>query len=115
MRIGINALFLQQPTTGMGQHLFHLLEGLDSVDEGANQYALLSPRFRRAYTVHAPQLSDRFREVQVVSALARLGESVEKLWWEQMGIVRSGLRRTGEYSWDRAARTLLRVYERVGG
>ena len=92
MRIGINALFLQQPTTGMGQHLFHLLEGLDSVDEGANQYALLSPRFRRAYTVHAPQLSDRFREVQVVSTLARLGGSVEKLWWEQFGIVRSGLR-----------------------
>ena len=29
MRIGINALFLQKPATGMGQHLLHLLEGLD--------------------------------------------------------------------------------------
>jgi glycosyltransferase involved in cell wall biosynthesis len=92
MRIGINALFLQKPATGMGQHLFHLVEGLDRLDDGDNKYVLLSPRFRRAYTVRAPQLSDRFREVEVVSALARLGENAEKLWWEQIGIVRAGLR-----------------------
>jgi glycosyltransferase involved in cell wall biosynthesis len=92
MRIGINALFLQQPTTGMGQHLLHLLEGLDSLEEKDQQYMLLAPRFRRAYTVRAPQLSDRFREVEVVSALARLGENVEKVWWEQVGIVLAGTR-----------------------
>ena len=72
MRIGINALFLQKPTTGMGQHLLHLLEGLDSLEEKDQQYMLLAPRFRRAYTVRAPQLSDRFRAVEVVSALATL-------------------------------------------
>jgi glycosyltransferase involved in cell wall biosynthesis len=92
MRIGINALFLQRPTTGMGQHLLHLLEGLDALDEKDQQYVLLAPRFRRAYTVRAPQLSDRFREVEVVSALARLGENVEQVWWEQVGIVRAGMR-----------------------
>jgi glycosyltransferase involved in cell wall biosynthesis len=92
MRIGINALFLQQPATGMGQHLLHLLEGLDSLDEKDQQYTLLAPRFRRAYTVRAPQLSDRFREVEVVSALARLGGNVEKIWWEQAGIVLAGTR-----------------------
>jgi glycosyltransferase involved in cell wall biosynthesis len=92
MRIGINALFLQQPTTGMGQHLLHLLEGLDSLEEKDQQYMLLAPRFRRAYTVRAPQLSDRFRQVEVVSALARLGENVEKVWWEQVGIVLAGTR-----------------------
>src|SRR5256885_4980283 len=92
MRIGINALFLQKPATGMGQHLLHLLEGLDSLDEKDQQYMLLAPRFRRAYTVRAPQLSDRFREVEVVSALARLGENVEQVWWEQVGIVRAGSR-----------------------
>jgi glycosyltransferase involved in cell wall biosynthesis len=91
MRIGINALFLQKPATGMGQHLFHLVEGMDALEDKDNQYVLLSPRFRRAYTVRAPQLSDRFREVEVVSALARLGENAEKLWWEQIGIVRAGL------------------------
>jgi len=92
VRIGINALFLQKPATGMGQHLLHLLEGLDSLDEKDQQYVLLAPRFRRAYTVRAPQLSDRFREVEVVSTLARLGENVEQLWWEQVGIVRAGAR-----------------------
>jgi hypothetical protein len=44
MRIGINALFLQKPATGMGQHLLHLLEGLDSLDEKDQQYMLLAPR-----------------------------------------------------------------------
>jgi glycosyltransferase involved in cell wall biosynthesis len=92
VRIGINALFLQKPATGMGQHLLHLLEGLDSLDDKDQQYTLLAPRFRRAYTVRAPQLSDRFREVEVVSALARLGENVEQVWWEQVGIVRAGMR-----------------------
>ena len=92
MRIGINALFLQKPATGMGQHLLHLLEGLDSLEEKDQQYVLLAPRFRRAYTVRAPQLSDRFREVEVVSALARLGENAEQVWWEQIGIVRAGVR-----------------------
>jgi glycosyltransferase involved in cell wall biosynthesis len=75
----------------MGQHLLHLLEGLDTLEE-KDQYVLLAPRFRRAYTVRAPQLSDRFREVEVVSALARLGENVEQVWWEQIGIVRAGVR-----------------------
>ena len=91
MRLGINALFLQKPTTGMGQHLLHLLEGLDSLERD-QQYVLLAPRFRRAYTLRAPQLSDRFREVEVVSALARLGENVAQVWWEQVGIVRAGTR-----------------------
>jgi glycosyltransferase involved in cell wall biosynthesis len=92
VRIGINALFLQKPTSGMGQHLLHLLEGLDSLEGMDQQYMLLAPRFRRAYTVRAPQLSDRFREVEVVSALARLGENVEQVWWEQVGIVMAGAR-----------------------
>ncbi|HYW87216.1 MAG TPA: glycosyltransferase family 1 protein, partial [Chloroflexota bacterium] len=60
--------------------------------EKDQQYMLLAPRFRRAYTVRAPQLSDRFREVEVVSALARLGENVEQVYWEQMGIVAAGMR-----------------------
>src|SRR5919202_3728931 len=89
MRIGINALFLQKPATGSGQHLFHLLEGLDSYDK-ENTYVLLSPRFRRAYAVSWPHLSDRFRNVEVVSALAQLGENVEKTWWEQVGLLRAG-------------------------
>ena len=51
MRIGINALFLQKPATGMGQHLLHLLQGLDALDDKDQQYMLLAPRFRRARIV----------------------------------------------------------------
>jgi glycosyltransferase involved in cell wall biosynthesis len=90
MRIGINALFLQKPATGSGQHLFHLLEGLDELDDKENKYVLLSPRFRRAYAVSWPHLSDRFQNVEVMSALAQLGENVEKAWWEQFGLLQSG-------------------------
>jgi glycosyltransferase involved in cell wall biosynthesis len=88
VRIGINALFLQQPATGTGQHLFHLLQGLNQLDQ-ENTYVLLSPRFRRATAPRFPELSPRFRNVQGVSALARLGENVEKLWWEQVGILQA--------------------------
>lgn len=83
MRIGINALFLQHPTTGSGQHLLNLLRGLDAYDR-RNEYVLLSPRLRRAFSAAPLQLSDRFQNVEVVGALARLGENIEKLWWEQV-------------------------------
>src|SRR3954469_25185912 len=86
MRIGINALFLQKPATGVGQHLIHLLQGLDEIDR-ENEYVLLSPRLRHAYTVHWPELSGRFRNVEVATRLVRMGENIEKLWWEQVGLV----------------------------
>jgi len=88
LRIGINALFLQQPATGSGQHLYHLLQGLDGVDR-ENTYVLLSPRFHKATTTRIPELSSKFRNVQGVSALARLGENFEKLWWEQVGLLQA--------------------------
>ena len=86
MRIGINALFLQRPATGTGQHLFHLLKGLDDYDD-RNTYVLLSPRFRRSSMGRFPQLSSRFQNVEVVTALRRFGARFESLWWEQAGIV----------------------------
>lgn len=86
MRIGINALFLQRPATGTGQHLFHLLKGLDEYDD-QNTYVLLSPRFRRSSMGRFPQLSSRFQNVEVVTALRRFGQRFESLWWEQVGIV----------------------------
>ncbi len=91
MRIGVNALFLQRPATGMGQHLYHLLKGLAEHDD-ENRYVLLSPRFRRSSVGRFPPLSDRFQNIEVVSALRRFGERFESLWWEQVGIVRTCLR-----------------------
>jgi glycosyltransferase involved in cell wall biosynthesis len=88
LRIGVNALFLQRPLTGMGQHLFHLLKGLDEYDD-QNTYVLLSPRFKHSSVSRFPQLSDRFQNKEVVSALRRFGENFESLWWEQVGMVRA--------------------------
>jgi glycosyltransferase involved in cell wall biosynthesis len=87
VRIGINALFLQRPTTGIGQHLFHLLKGLDENDD-ENTYVLFTPRLRRSAIGRFPQLSDRFENIEVVSALRRFGEHFENLFWEQVDIVR---------------------------
>jgi glycosyltransferase involved in cell wall biosynthesis len=88
MRIGVNALFLQKPEVGSGQYLYHLLEGLDAHDK-RNTYVLLSPRFRKAYQARFPHLSDRFRNVEVWTKMARLGENFEKLWWEQVGLMQA--------------------------
>src|SRR5207248_6727338 len=52
-------------------------------------YVLLSPRFRRAAVPRVPDLSPRFRSVQRVTALARLGGNFEKLWWEQAGLLQA--------------------------
>jgi glycosyltransferase involved in cell wall biosynthesis len=88
MRIGINALFLQRPTTGIGQHLFHLLKGLDENDD-ENTFVLFTPRLRRSPMGRFPQLSERFENIEVVSALRRFGERFETLFWEQVEIVRA--------------------------
>jgi glycosyltransferase involved in cell wall biosynthesis len=99
MHIAINAFFLQRPETGSGQHLFHLLKGLDENDPD-NSYVLLSPRFRQSSMGRFPTLSERFENVEVVSPVRRFGErlgahrgffgeNLESLWWEQWGIVRA--------------------------
>jgi glycosyltransferase involved in cell wall biosynthesis len=88
VRIGVNALFLQRPLTGMGQHLFQLLKGLDECDK-QNTYVLLSPRFKNSSVGRFPQLSDRFQNIEVMSALRRFGQHFESLWWEQVGMVRA--------------------------
>src|SRR3712207_8915791 len=92
MRIGINALFLQKPMVAAGLHLYYLLEGLDAYDR-RNEYVLLSPRFKKAYLTRAPQLrADKFRSVQVWTKVAKLGDDVEKLWWEQWGLFKAARR-----------------------
>lgn len=91
MRIGLNALFLRWPATGTGQHLHHLLQGLDEQDH-QNTYVLLSPRFPGSSPAGLPQLSDRFQYVEVPSALGPFGEALQKLWWEQVSVVRTSQR-----------------------
>ncbi|MGE5619665.1 MAG: glycosyltransferase family 4 protein [Sphingomonadaceae bacterium] len=85
MRIAINGYFLQQPATGSGQHLYYLLEGLDTVDE-SNQYLVLYPRLRGGQIVRTPHLGSQFRIKVVRGAAERLGPRFGKLWWEQIAI-----------------------------
>ncbi len=72
----------------MGQHLFQLLKGLDEYDD-QHTYVLLSPRFKHSSVSRFPQLSDRFQNIEVMSALRRFGQNFESLWWEQVGMVRA--------------------------
>jgi glycosyltransferase involved in cell wall biosynthesis len=91
MRIGINALFLQRPAVGLGQHLYYLLDGLNTCDR-TNSYSLLSPRFHTPNPIKFPQLSSQFSNIQVLTRWARFGEGFEKLWWEQFGLRKAALR-----------------------
>jgi len=88
VRIGIDALFLRAPSTGMGHYLSRLLEGLDALGR-QHDYVLLTPRFSGRPEVHRPRLSRRFRSVTIRNPFARLGDDAERLWWEQVGLVQA--------------------------
>lgn len=87
MRIAINAYFLQQPATGSGEHLYYLLEGLDTVDE-SNQYLALYPRLAGSQVVRMPHLASHFHLKEVRGTGERLGLRFGKLWWEQVALPR---------------------------
>jgi len=107
MKIGINALFLQNPTNGSGQYLLHLLHALAEVDR-QNEYvllgakpvgaglapALVSSKFsssleereggRRGQGQALPLQVSFPYQVSSVPAFAQRNENVEKLVWEQL-------------------------------
>lgn len=85
MRIAINGYFLEQPATGSGEHIYYLLEGLDSVDE-ANQYLVLYPRLTGSQLVRMPHLGPQFQVREVRGAAEWLGLRFGKLWWEQVAL-----------------------------
>lgn len=77
MKIGMNALFFQHPTVGMGQYMTHLLAALSQIDQH-NQYLLLGPqplanglRPTFPYSLHP------------VPSIATRNKNIEKLVWEQ--------------------------------
>ncbi len=85
LRIAINAYFLQQPATGSGEHLYHLLEGLDAVDS-TNRYLVLYPRLGDNPALRTPRLGPRFEIREVRGTSERLGPRFGKLWWEQVAL-----------------------------
>jgi len=101
VRIGVSGYFLREPHTGMGQHLTYLLDALDRRADGADQYALLAPRFPEAPSLlgpgGAPQtelgpLARRFSATEQSVGPARLPLQLRKLWFEQAGILLAGRR-----------------------
>lgn len=79
MKIAINALFLQNPATGSGQYLLHLLSALAKVDK-QNEYILLGPQPLK--DEHAASLPFPYN-VQSAPGPATKNENIEKLVWEQ--------------------------------
>lgn len=85
MRIAINAYFLEQPATGSGEHIYYLLEALDSIDE-SNQYLMLYPRLTGSQVVRMPHVGSHFQVREVRDTAQRLGLRLGKLWWEQFSL-----------------------------
>jgi glycosyltransferase involved in cell wall biosynthesis len=78
MRIGINGLFLQYPSTGTGQYLTHLLRTLPAAG-GGHDYQLFAPP--GAPTGFGPGILAR-------AWRARLPGRADKVWQEQAGFPR---------------------------
>ncbi len=79
MKIALNSLFLQTPSSGSEQYLLHLLRALKEIDQ-QNEYLLLGPRpVKRdgSGNIPFPYL------VNPVPTLAGRKENIEKLVWEQ--------------------------------
>lgn len=81
MKIGINGLFLNRPTTGTGQYLLELLPALTQVDT-QNEYALITP----SAVSGLPSNVAVHRETV---ALNRISENLAKLWFEQITFTRA--------------------------
>ena len=79
MKIALNSLFLQTPSSGSEQYLLHLLRALKEIDQ-QNEYLLLGPRpVKRDGSGNIPFPY----QVNPVPTLAGRNENIEKLVWEQ--------------------------------
>lgn len=85
MHIAINGYFLQRPATGSGEHLYYLLESLDTLGE-AEDFLLLYPRLEKSPILRIPNLGDHFTVREVRGTSERLGLRLGKIWWEQMAL-----------------------------
>ena len=81
MKIGINALPLDDPSNGSAQYLSHLLQAIKEIDQ-KNDYILFGQRFSSGLQV---QLMKTFEfELQPLRAFFGVhNENIEKLLWEQ--------------------------------
>jgi glycosyltransferase involved in cell wall biosynthesis len=80
MKIGINALFLQNPATGSGQYLRHLLSALAEVDK-RNEYILLGSQPLKDKSIASLPFPYC---VQPAPGITTRNDNIEKLVWEQL-------------------------------
>lgn len=80
MKIGINALFFQDPATGSGQYMSHLLAALSEIDK-KNDYILLGAQ--PVEQENRPTTPFPY-QVKPVPGFAASNENVEKVIWEQV-------------------------------
>ena len=93
MRVSVNAFFLQQPHTGSGQYVRHLLPALTRVAPTLDVVPLLPapPAGRRA---EAPLAAPRAHHVGLPGWLTHA--DLRKVWWEQVAWIRAGRGRAAD-------------------
>ena len=93
MRISVNAFFLQQPYTGSGQYVCHLLPALTRVAPTLDVVPLL-PAPLRELRAAAPLASPRAQHVGLPGWLTHA--DLRKVWWEQVAWLRAGRGRAAD-------------------
>lgn len=74
MRIGINAFFQEQPSTGSGQYLRHLCRALEEIDQ-ENEYLLLGPA--------GPPVVMGLGTGEIGLRVSNRSSNLTKVWFEQ--------------------------------
>ncbi len=93
MRVSINAFFLQQPHTGSGQYVRHLLPALTREAPTLDVVPLL-PAPRVAGRAEAPLAMPRAHHVGLPGWLPHA--DLRKVWWEQVAWLRAGRGRAAD-------------------
>ena len=93
MRVSVNAFFLQQPYTGSGQYVCHLLPALTRVAPTLDVVPLL-PAPLRGLRADAPLVAPRAHHVGLPGWLTHA--DLRKVWWEQVAWMRAGQGRAAD-------------------
>ena len=93
MRVSVNAFFLQQPYTGSGQYVRHLLPALTRVAPTLDVVPLL-PAPRAGHRAEAPLDARRAHYVGLPGWLTPA--DLRKVWWEQVAWLRAARGRTAD-------------------
>ncbi len=88
MKIALNGIFWNQPTTGSGQYVRALLAALAALESG-NEYAVIVPNDGRRSAVSGQQsdIASRVSVRPTPVTLNRFSENLGKVWFEQITFV----------------------------